>query len=673
MVLAELILQSSPFIVITYLIIKIDIFSQGLMTNLEWKRKSYLSIGLILCSLGLFYFFRDYQILIYAIGIILCGRLFGFPYGSLSGILFFLLGNQIANLNGIILLLGLISDLYQLSLLDKLNIRLKDLIISILLGFSLILISQKQSVSLYTLAFYGSFTIITNHKLQLQSFQNQKLEIRSACQARDSLEQLHSINEKLISNFNLSEACDELLRISCQQLDISYGSLLLYNEESDCLELKAEYGLGKKYSDEFKISQIDCLSEALKTEDILIIDNLESVCFGQRFTLREEVESILMAPIFSQDQLKGVFVFLAPQKDFFSNLDLIPLQTVIDQAPLVIKKAEIFERLERNVAGLSMLQRTSHIINSTLNTDQVFEHTVDMVMGTMGVSMAGLFLFNRDKVLELVSAKGVPELEKEAIVKAAKEVTSEVIDDEKILINDNAKEIEEKYSFDTIDVKSVMFVPLKIRGEVIGAIAAAQTDFERQFKGADRKFITTLANQVAIAIENARIYNQMKNMAIRDGLTKLYNHSYFQDRLGKEIKKSNRYKRDLALLMLDIDNFKNFNDTYGHQAGDEVLRSIAQVLEDNVRGADLVARYGGEEFAIILPETDELGAYQMGQRVNDLVREENIKYNDLELNVTVSIGVAIYQFDQSKKEFINQADQALYEAKDRGKDRIYVA
>ncbi|AGB40887.1 diguanylate cyclase (GGDEF) domain-containing protein [Halobacteroides halobius DSM 5150] len=673
MSLPRLILQISPLIVITYLIIRIDLFSQVLVNDYSKERKGYLSIGLILMSSALLYFFNDYQIAIYTIGIILCGRLFGFPYGSFSGIIFFILGSQITNLEEVVILLGLISDLYQLSVLDKLNIRLKDGIVAFLLGISFIITMQSQNIVLHMIAFYGSLTVITNYRLRLKSFQEQKLEIKSACQARDSLEELHSINEKLISNFNLSETCDELLRISCQQLDIKHGGLLLYDEEKDHLELKAEYNLGQEDIDKFKLPQPDCLVDALKKEETIIIDDPEVIYFGNEIFFKKEIKSVLIAPIFSKEQLKGLFIFMATKNNFFSNKDLMPLQTIIDQAPLVIRKAEIFEKLERNVAGLSMLQRTSHIITSTLDADQVFEHTVDMVMGTMGVSMAGLFLFDDDQALQLVSAKGVPKQEQESIVAEAKEVVSRVIEEEKVLINDKINEIDEKYSFNTIDIKSVIFVPLKIRGRVIGAIGAAQAGFEREFTSADKRFITILANQAAIAIENSRMYNRMEKLATKDSLTKLYNHSAFYEHLRELLKNTKENKNDLSLLMLDIDDFKRFNDTYGHQAGDKVLEKMGELLKQNVRDSDIVARYGGEEFSIALPNIDKTKVLKISNRINKAVRKEKVKYNDLELNVTVSIGVAIYQEGQSAEKLINIADKALYKAKNEGKDQTYIA
>jgi diguanylate cyclase (GGDEF)-like protein len=166
---------------------------------------------------------------------------------------------------------------------------------------------------------------------------------------------------------------------------------------------------------------------------------------------------------------------------------------------------------------------------------------------------------------------------------------------------------------------------------------------------------------------------EIQERAIKDGLTGLYNQTYFKTLLSKELDESSQNIRDLSLLMIDIDNFKSVNDTYGHQVGDEVLRSFAKVLKENLRGDGIVARYGGEEFAIVLPEVGRENAIKIGRRINRLVRNMVVNYEELALKVTVSIGVASYTAGQSSRLLITNADKALYQAKIDGKDRLCVA
>ncbi|MEM7413346.1 MAG: diguanylate cyclase [Myxococcota bacterium] len=175
------------------------------------------------------------------------------------------------------------------------------------------------------------------------------------------------------------------------------------------------------------------------------------------------------------------------------------------------------------------------------------------------------------------------------------------------------------------------------------------------------------------ANEDLHRNNEMlEQLSFTDGLTRLHNHRFFQERLRVEIKRADRNEEPLALLLLDIDDFKKLNDRYGHAAGDEVLRSVAAVLNETVRETDLPARYGGEEFAVLAPRTDAAGAVALGEKLRSEMAAERVRDPGIPepkgLGVTVSIGVALY--DGDPKRFFNEADRALYQAKDAGKDCV---
>ena len=485
----------------------------------------------------------------------------------------------------------------------------------------------------------------------------------------NNLQVLSKINKKTISQFSLDDTYQTLLDIGCEELGADNGALFLTNNQQ--LDVKSIHGLNNKY---FKLNY--SLSDSILEQavnDITVIDNLQQKQMKkdptQDLFIEEGFKSLLAAPISVDEELEAILIFLHKSENYFSEKDFLPVQTITTQAPLVIKKAKIFQKMERNVAGLSILQRTSSTINSTLKLKEVFNLTVDVIMGTMGVSMSGLFLLDESKEnLDLVASTGVPNTDaQEKLINKTKELCWRVIESKEAIIEDEIPKEHNELNF--FNMKSGMLIPLIIRGKVIGAVAAGQAGFKRNFTEADTRFITTLANQIAIAIENARMYNQMEELATKDGLTKLYNHSHFQEILHKEIEKAKRYERDLSLLMMDIDNFKDFNDTYGHQVGDEVLKKLEKKKKKEVRESDTVARYGGEEFAVILPETEIAGAVEIGQRLNKAIRNMVIEYEDLELKVTVSIGASSYNIDKSQKDLINDSDDALYQAKDKGKDQ----
>jgi diguanylate cyclase (GGDEF)-like protein len=171
-------------------------------------------------------------------------------------------------------------------------------------------------------------------------------------------------------------------------------------------------------------------------------------------------------------------------------------------------------------------------------------------------------------------------------------------------------------------------------------------------------------------IENA-YHEEIYRLTTIDGLTQVYNKRYFVETLEREIGRAQRYRRDLSLIMFDIDHFKNINDTYGHLAGDYVLKQLAAVIKSRIRREDILARYGGEEFAIVLPEIDSYNAFQFAEKIRKLTEKAVFKFEDTEIPVTISIGVASLSPDvHDPQEFIKLADQHLYEAKNNGRNCV---
>jgi len=165
---------------------------------------------------------------------------------------------------------------------------------------------------------------------------------------------------------------------------------------------------------------------------------------------------------------------------------------------------------------------------------------------------------------------------------------------------------------------------------------------------------------------------QLLEMATRDGLTGLFNHRYFQDAVTKDIKRAMRYHESLSCVMFDIDLFKKFNDTYGHQTGDMVLKTLGQLIQHNKRDSDLSARYGGEEFALLLYHTISADAITIAERLRKAVEKHEFKAYDLILKVTISFGIATYPHPDimDAKSLIECADKALYRAKEGGRNQV---
>jgi len=209
---------------------------------------------------------------------------------------------------------------------------------------------------------------------------------------------------------------------------------------------------------------------------------------------------------------------------------------------------------------------------------------------------------------------------------------------------------------------------------VLGVISVARA--ERPFTEPDRELFNYLANQAAVSVENVDLHETVQRQAVTDELTGLFNHRRFQEVMALEVERTRRFGSEMGLIMLDIDDFKAVNDTYGHMQGDMVLREVAKVLRDSAREVDEPARYGGEEMAVALPQTDLEGAYQFAERVRQRIEALDLPILDGSgrLHVTASFGAAAIGEhglgpDTDKEALVAAADAAMYQAKRTGKNR----
>ncbi len=213
-----------------------------------------------------------------------------------------------------------------------------------------------------------------------------------------------------------------------------------------------------------------------------------------------------------------------------------------------------------------------------------------------------------------------------------------------------------------------LIVPMLSKNYINGMLILGPKLMGDEFSEDDIDFLINLARFAAIAVENSRLYQ----MATVDRMTRLYVHHFFLERLDEEMKRSQRYNKPLSFMMFDIDHFKTFNDTYGHQQGDAILREMGLLLRKGLRKMDIPARYGGEEFAIVLPETDMKNAAKVASRLRRDIESFGFPGDDKQLHVTVSIGLA--EFDQcrdnTRETLIKRADLALYRAKKSGRNRV---
>ncbi|MCB9721166.1 MAG: sensor domain-containing diguanylate cyclase [Candidatus Omnitrophica bacterium] len=218
--------------------------------------------------------------------------------------------------------------------------------------------------------------------------------------------------------------------------------------------------------------------------------------------------------------------------------------------------------------------------------------------------------------------------------------------------------------------QELVVMPLKAKDMVNGVIVADNHFTRRPVNEDDIKMFTMLCNQAGLAIENAQLYERIKHKSYTDSLTEVYNHGFFQDRLSAAIEQAKRNHQTVSLVILDLDDFKMLNDSFGHQTGDCVLKEVAGVLKKSSRDIDFVCRYGGEEFGIILTNTSRKQAFTIAERLRKNIESHQVGLLPNGMTVTASMGVATFPDDAADKaELIGMADKAMYVAKFSGKNR----
>lgn len=395
----------------------------------------------------------------------------------------------------------------------------------------------------------------------------------------------------------------------------------------------------------------------------------------------------------------------------------------MENTPNTIKELE--EKLQRATRELSVIYEVSNAMRTTLDLDHILYIILTCVTAHtgLGFNRAILFLVNpKERCLEPKMAIG-PESGEHAqkiweYISVSKKHLDDLIKEDSTAANHTQpttlfKSIEtlkipldltatnllagayhqgapvhitpEKIDQHKDDIllqrfrtSELVIMPLKAKNKINGLIIADNLYTRKPIKEEDLRMFMMLANQAGLAIENSQLYELVRHKSRTDAVTSLWNHGFFQDQLTKEIETPNNPHHPISLMMLDVDNFKKLNDTYGHHQGDLALKEIASLLKESSREIDYACRYGGEEFSIILTQTHKGHAMTIAERVRERIAQHNFlslaQESDQKATITVSIGVAAFPEDaQTKEDLIAKADRAMYIAKFSGKNRVCAA
>ncbi len=493
------------------------------------------------------------------------------------------------------------------------------------------------------------------------------------------LEALSDIGDELCRVSSFDAQLKSLLHLLLGTLGVRKGGIFLFDNYSKRVSLRCSWKLAHKTFD-FDLSQEEVVEFESESEEITFrVSEFKHLKSSLDAFAEDKLDCISILKV--REKLIGFLVIGHKLKDvplvdkevsFLKTLSR-NISVAINNFLLLSELRESNVRLDEKIQEVSILYQASQMISSELQLQALLDMAMSAISEITEIDRGTTWLYEEEhRMFTLMSHLG----------DASNFPDNLSLDDSEILLMAHDKK--ESFEFEKgrtlplelkrLDEKvfgqSFVVVPILNQGEFLGLVHLCGAAGSNGFTNRDVRLIKVFAVQLGAAVKNAQLYEQ----AITDGMTKLYLHRYFKQRLLDEIKRAARFKRSLALIMVDIDHFKLLNDNYGHQTGDDVLRHVAAILRRAVRTHDLPVRYGGEEFALVLPETDMTGAVAVAERIRRSIENDYLEVSGVVLKITASFGVSVFpDCADDMDSLIKAADVAMYWSKEHGRNQVTAA
>jgi diguanylate cyclase (GGDEF)-like protein len=476
---------------------------------------------------------------------------------------------------------------------------------------------------------------------------------------------LYDASQAVLSTFDLDEVLQRILVIARDYFHLQNVAILLLDKDTDQLCTRSQIG-GEPGFDNVRVSiGTGLIGAAAQKKRPLYVPDFTKEKRYQPWGTRTRSE--LAIPLMVRDEVVGVLDCQSENADHFDSETVDLLTLFSTQASMALQNARLYSLERRRASQLEAINTVARETTVVLDVKELLSKACAKIRPAFEVSHVSM-LVKEDEDLILQAHHGdltlrIPEGGK---VPAGAGLWGRALRESKTLIENNVKADDLVGMY--VESGSRMCIPLVSFGQTLGVLVL-DSSRPGSFSVSDIQSLESVADICATAIQNAHYVERVKRLAYLDGLTGIFNRRYFELRIEEELERARRFNSGMAVIMVDIDQFKRLNDDFGHLLGDEVLRQVSSIFSQQLRKIDVVCRYGGEEFAVLLSQTSQQHALGVAEKLRRMV--DSWQFPGVPRSVTISAGVATCpDHGSTREELVKAADAGLYAAKQAGRNCI---